>query len=766
MNLNFFPINFDFKEYQINTEPYFDERIKELRQMYNTTHSFFRNEDKIYISNNQEVDNITLGSIETINVYEDSAVTSRLIKHVFFRDFKNRFPRYIPTDFYPFRFFSGKDDLLSNILPQDLKGKIAYRKLIEVQLRKIEYNNSPLFGFIINIDRNWTFSKNCEELNNEGFSLNQVEVVHTEIFPGLENIIAPNEEFIGIIKEIKGDSAVVLTNNGEENFSLKELYIRKTRLNIGNYLNFKIGSTQSTKIFDEIKKKTPEIYNAENLYNEIIKTAQPLFLDRIGDETQVHLFQNKDGFCFTVDSNPISFDNAIDLKAPVFIFDYAGIQKSTIPDRGLTDFGPYDSTTFDIKNPNILGICHKTNRGAFSSFLANLKDGLPNSRYFKKGLLGKYELHGASINIQEIQNYSKSDYLGGITYFTKNSNEKPHLAIIEIPANFKKYNEKDNPYYEVKAKLLSMEIPVQFVITENIKGNNEYILNAIALQIYAKLGGTPWVLPTKPSVDREIVVGIGHSWLRNNQYKGAEQNRIVGITTFLSSDGQYILGDKIKDVKYEDYFAELLKSLDESIDLISAEQGWKEGDTVRLLFHIFKPIKNIEFDVISELVKKKSKYKIQFAFITISKSHPFLLFDTSQLGVSDYYNNVKGKYIPNRAQNIVLDNETCIVQMIGANELKTAKHGMSSPIQIKIRRPQNTIQNQELETLLYYDLSYIVQQIYAFTYLSWRGFLPTDEPATMLYSNLISRLLGKMKNVTNWNADNLNYGLKRKKWFL
>jgi len=50
--------------------------------------------------------------------------------------------------------------------------------------------------------------------------------------------------------------------------------------------------------------------------------------------------------------------------------------------------------------------------------------------------------------------------------------------------------------------------------------------------------------------------------------------------------------------------------------------------------------------------------------------------------------------------------------------------------------------------------------------LSWRGFLPSDEPATMLYSNLISRLLGKMKNITNWNADNLNYGLKRKKWFL
>jgi hypothetical protein len=32
----------------------------------------------------------------------------------------------------------------------------------------------------------------------------------------------------------------------------------------------------------------------------------------------------------------------------------------------------------------------------------------------------------------------------------------------------------------------------------------------------------------------------------------------------------------------------------------------------------------------------------------------------------------------------------------------------------------------------------------------------------MKYSNLISKLLGKMRNIPNWDADNLNYGLKRK----
>ena len=144
-----------------------------------------------------------------------------------------------------------------------------------------------------------------------------------------------------------------------------------------------------------------------------------------------------------------------------------------------------------------------------------------------------------------------------------------------------------------------------------------------------------------------------------------------------------------------------------------------------------------------------------------------MLFDIKQPGVAKYGSNIiKGEFIPNRSSNVFLDSETCIVQMFGANELKTAKQGMSTPIQIKIRTPQGKYNNNELNDLLFYDLSYITQQIFSFTYLSWRSFLPNEQPATMLYSNLISKLLSKMRNVSGWDADNLNYGLKRKKWFL
>ena len=763
MQLNYFPIKFEFEEYQIKTEPYSEERLNELRALYNATHSFFRNGDNIYISNKEGEETALTGGVVPKKIFDDSQITSSLIKHLFFRTFKERFPNYIPVDFYPFRFFSAqaKDDIIYNSLPENLKKRIAYKKLIEVQLRLTEINGRKQFGFLINIKRNWVFNKSCSELHSEGYNLIGVDVLYAEALPGLAEVLAPNEELLGVITEIVGDKARIETNEGIKEYPLNHLFIKKSKYNIGNYLSFAISQQKSDEIMNLIESKRSDIYNTKSLYDEILKISNHLFCEN----TVPILFHNKDGFCFTVDNKPLTVSNSIELKTPTFIFDPAATKtNSSNPDLGLSNYGPYDSSIFDIKSPNVLCICNRNNRGNFTKFLSNLKDGIPQSRYFQKGLQKKYDLQDVGLNIREIQAYSIDEYLNVISGYDEN---KPHLAIIEIPASFKRQADLANPYYRIKAKLLSLEIPVQFVTSEIIGNHNEYILNSLALQIYAKLGGTPWVLPSQRSVDKEIIIGIGHSWLRKNQYAGAEQNRVVGITTFMSSDGQYLLGDKVKDVPFEGYFEELLKSLKQSIIRLSTEQGWSDGDTVRLIFHIFKPIKNTEFDVISQLVRDITQYKIKFAFITISTVHPVMLFDACQSGIAKYGSNImKGQYIPNRGSNVFLDEKTCIVQMFGANELKTSKQGMSKPILINIRTPQGNYNSSDLNDLLFYDLGYITQQIFSFTYLSWRSFLPGEEPATMKYSNLISKLLGKMRNIPNWDADNLNYGLKRKKWFL
>lgn len=105
MQLNYFPLNIEFDTFQIFTEPYSEKRLAELRNQYNATHSFFRNGDSIFISNKDADESVTIGKIAEQSTYGNAIITSSLIKHLFFRTFKDRFPKHTPVDFYPFRFF-------------------------------------------------------------------------------------------------------------------------------------------------------------------------------------------------------------------------------------------------------------------------------------------------------------------------------------------------------------------------------------------------------------------------------------------------------------------------------------------------------------------------------------------------------------------------------------------------------------------------------------------------------------------------------------
>lgn len=159
------------------------------------------------------------------------------------------------------------------------------------------------------------------------------------------------------------------------------------------------------------------------------------------------------------------------------------------------------------------------------------------------------------------------------------------------------------------------------------------------------------------------------------------------------------------------------------------------------------------------------EFKIQFAFVTISKKHPYKLYEASQPGVIKGNKKI-GEFTPLRGANIILDSTSCLVQMLGANEIKTDRHGASSPILIKIRTPQGNFDSSTLNDMLFTDIQYISQQIFSFTYLSWRSFLPKELPATMLYSDLIANLLGRLRKINGWQPDILNFKLKQKKWFL
>jgi argonaute-like protein implicated in RNA metabolism and viral defense len=306
---------------------------------------------------------------------------------------------------------------------------------------------------------------------------------------------------------------------------------------------------------------------------------------------------------------------------------------------------------------------------------------------------------------------------------------------------------------------MSQGAPVQEIEIETIRDDRgkPWILNNMALAVYAKLGGIPWVLTSTPGMTHELIFGIGSARIQTKRL--SESERVVGITTVFNGDGNYLLYNVSKDVPYEEYQSTLLQSLKDCLEEIKARYGWQPGDNVRLIFHqSFKKYRDVEAQAVKKFVQSITDFNVEYAFVHISTTHQWNIFDTQSDG-ADYWENykkfVKGKYVPMRGYCIPLGPQTALLTLTGPQQLKTHLQGCPDPILISIHR-ESTFTSQE----------YLISQIYKFTFMSWKSFFPSTMPVTIAYSDMIANLMGQLKPVQNWNPEILTTKLRESRWFL
>lgn len=748
--------------FSVRRVPYEKNSFQQLRNDYNSDNSFFKRDEYTYISPMGDRDVPDVNTV-TKNIQRDREIVGSLVRHIFFRTFREQYSDIIPLTFYPFRILSRQviHDLLRSatkklgIDDSPLGNRVARKKLIEVQFRDIVDSGNPIIGAVINIRYSWTFGDcvSCASLVADGFDILGRNVLLVEPIPGLNGVLAPDENLIGIIMSVSGNEAVVETNEGEEIHSLNQLLPQRNPKNIEDILGYYLGDRQVENIRRVMKELDTSRLNAKTYQKEIAQTVSVI--------SSLN-YKNRDGFTFQISSEPLKPKIEFRLEEPKFRFDYGPGASSSNASFGLLQHGPYDSLTFVPKIPRVAILCHGSVRDAFTSFLGKLRDGIPEAANFPGGMRGKYRLQDIAFDADrdfiEIESFSGDEYEQlAARYLSQNDGDRrADIVLIQTKDDFKAISTSNNPYYRAKARFMMAGVPTQFIKAETIRKSDHslrYTIDSLALQIYAKMGGIPYVLPAGNNVDREIVVGIGHSVTRSNVFKGSDQDRVVGITTFFKADGEYLFGGRCREVPYDEYFSVLLDNLRSSLDSVASTYGWRSGDAVRLIFHVFKPIKDIEAEVVAQLVEEYPQYAITFAFVTVTHRHPYLLFDESQNG-----NGRKriGEYVPKRRTNWVLDSCSCLIQLAGADEMHTALHGFSTPVIVRIH---------ELST--FRDVHAIAQQVFNFTFLSWRSFKPSRTPVTIDYANQIANKLTNMRKVNGWLPEAVNApDMRRKKWFL
>ena len=419
-------------------------------------------------------------------------------------------------------------------------------------------------------------------------------------------------------------------------------------------------------------------------------------------------------------------------------------------DQKIDEHGPYDAELFPDKRVTISVVCPREFVGEVEAFLAQLKDGMTsggNANRFRKGFVRKYHLTSCDFAVTPINSSSPEAYRKAVL---ETIDQNPHLGMVVIRERDRALVGSANPYFVGKAAFMGQGIPVQALKIETVRNAaHAFTFNNIALAMYAKLGGVPWVLESAPGLVHEIIVGIGSARVQEQRLSGAD--RLIGITTVFSGDGNYLLANRTREVTFDQYTAELTSTLQETIDGLSSRYGWKEGDRVRLIFHqSFKKYKDLEAAAVKQFIEGLKGFEVEYAFVHLSTTHNWKLFDTSSDGFKG-----KGKNVPTRGIYVPLGPHAGLLTLTGPPQLKTPLQGCPSPLLVSIH-PDSPFQS----------LDYIVYQVYKLTFMSWRNFSPSTIPVSLSYSNRIVDLLGHLRNIPNWNPDTLTTKLRESRWFL
>jgi Piwi domain len=470
------------------------------------------------------------------------------------------------------------------------------------------------------------------------------------------------------------------------------------------------------------------------------------------------------------------FPQQITTDRPGFLFGAQGRETGAYPDPGVKRHGPYKYMQSERNEPVVAIICESRFRGRIDQLARTLRDGVVEDVWqdamrgrrkipdnpFQGGLIGKLRLSRVQFEFEEVPDPAPEAYRAAIQRLLARLPETPDLALVQIRADFKQLRNDRNPYFAAKAAFMTVGVPVQSIQAETADmqpANLAYMANNLALASYAKLGGTPFVISTRMPATHELVVGLGYTEISEGRF--GPKSRYVGITTVFQGDGRYLVWGQTREVEFENYADALLASLKTTIDMVRKENNWQPRDRVRLVFHVYKPLKHVEIDAIKQLVKEllDGEHEVEFAFLDISRFHDFALFDPAQAG-SPYYAErqrlTKGVGVPTRGLCLQLDDRSALLQLTGTKEVKTDEQGLPRPLRLTLHPDSD-----------FRDLTYLARQVYSFSYLSWRSYFPAIEPVSITYSRLIANALGNLRTIPDWNSAVLTAGtLRNRMWFL
>ena len=733
-----------------------NKQLKGLRREHDDWFIYWR-EGFLYAVPRNDSPRTTVGDPVTLQCSEHLQFIVSLIDALL----PKKFPGYDAFRRHPFA-FAGKKDEIVGASATKLRTKPALLRyftirptfILEAKILETVPDQTTI-GLFLTINTKWECTADLSALETAGANLGGLFVVRRKTLPGQRRLVGQISNIVGSTVHLSAaydDRATVGTD---------EVFLEGSKTSFARCLKALLG--RDYDLFEQARQREeaklisgPAVNEMVGQFHQFFRKDPALPLTQeltatIGDHLKL---TNTDAY------------HTIHQAAPVqYYFDPARTKASPYPWVGIKQYGPFSKDTFPKRTPTILVVFPDSAQGATEKFLNSFRNGLatPKSQY-EGGFSKLFSLLNPTFTLCKVPLVSATNPAQAYQRAIEESlaaNSNIDAAIVVLMDQHAELPDANSPYLTAKATLMLAGIPAQEIkISRFTKSPYEmqYLLANFAVALYAKMNGTPWTVNQDTTISDELIIGIGTSEVRKNRF--SERARYVGITTVFRGDGNYLLSHVGKDCTYEEYPSVLQESTERLLQEIKQRNGWNPGDNIRLIFHTYKPLKNIE---IAEIAKRAalavgSEQTIEFAFLTVTIEHPFLLVDPQQPGITSRYGdggNAKGVLVPERGTITQLGRYTRLVCTNGPFLIKHENAPLPAPLLVHIHKGST-----------FNDLTYLSEQVLKFTGLSWRSTLPAKKPVSIYYSELIAGLLGRLRNVPGWSPAVLNTRLRASRWFL
>ncbi|HQU79947.1 MAG TPA: Piwi domain-containing protein [Azonexus sp.] len=747
LQLNFTPLLVHGDAIRLQTLPFKDsQQLRDLRSQYRTQFAVTRRADQI-VALPLAPDATPIGKEKQVSAVEHASLIRPLLEQRLVSLLSaNRRPvaRYNPIT-------TVGRTLPTGFLDADKHVHLQSRVLISI--RSLKLPGSNLLGLLWDIEIQKTCATSLAVLSEHGVRLDGL-VVERET-PVEDARMLPQRRLVGRVGSIADGKARLSERfmNVEELLPLDELYLEASPENTRHLLQHftRNASGRAQGKIDEIVFENSRGRSRMEHIARISDWVRGLG----GIELQEGLSVSIGSLINEKDSS--TFPRFAEGSTPTYVFDAGTLKSETRAAVGLTKFGPYSRHVFTPTRPNVCVVCDRARRGQFELFLRKFRDGVTvdgKSLPFGRGFLGIYGLQDITLTFVEADSFTADAYHTAASKAVRMGAEGTpwHLALVQTERDSRQLPPQRNPYLVAKAAFLSNQIPTQFIAFETFAmapGNLAYTLSNLALAVYAKLGGIPWLIKSDKGIAHEVVIGLGSAAIGESRF--SKKERIVGITSVFRGDGGYLLSNLSNAVPMAKYGEALTDSLQATLQRVRSEMNWIKGDSVRVIVHAFKPMRNTEIESVKAALKEFSEFDLQFAFLHVKQDHPYLLFDDDSVGTKG-----RGEKTPIRGLYAeVGDNET-LLTLTGPQQLKRPTDGLPKPLLLTLHRDST-----------FTDIIYLTKQVYWFSNHSWRSFLPAAMPVTIYYSDLVAGLLGRLDRLgSRWSPSVMLGKIGTTRWFL